>query len=91
MVPVATPATAGQRTAYVRHPGDVIRVALGAVLVAACSVIAALESVSGVEASRGQELPPAHLAGSGEERRVGAHHGYEPAENTTLAPCRSNR
>jgi undecaprenyl-diphosphatase len=50
MVPVATPATAGQRTVYVRHPGDVIRVALGAVLVAACSVIAAVESVSGVEA-----------------------------------------
>jgi hypothetical protein len=25
MVPVATPATAGQRTAYIRHPGDVIR------------------------------------------------------------------
>src|SRR6516225_4425965 len=49
MVPVATPATAGQRTAYVRHPGDVIRVALGTVLVAACSVIASVESVSGVE------------------------------------------
>ena len=28
-VPAATPAAAGQRTAYVRHPGDVIRVALG--------------------------------------------------------------
>jgi undecaprenyl-diphosphatase len=50
MVPVATPAAAGQRTVYVRHPGDVIRVALGVVLVTACSVIAAVESVSGVEA-----------------------------------------
>ena len=49
VVPVATPATAGQRTLYVRHPGDVIRFALGAVLVAACSMVAALESVSGVE------------------------------------------
>ena len=28
-VPAATPAAAGQSTAYVRHPGDVIRVALG--------------------------------------------------------------
>jgi len=49
VVPAATPATAGQRTLYVRHPGDVIRFALGAVLVAACSMVAALESVSGVE------------------------------------------
>ena len=49
VVPAATPATAGQRTLYVRHPGDVIRLALGAVLVAACSMVAALESVSGVE------------------------------------------
>src|SRR6516225_9075478 len=49
VVPAATPATAGQRTLYVRHPGDVVRLALGAVLVAACSMVAALESVSGVE------------------------------------------
>jgi len=49
-VPVATSAAAGQRTVYVRHPGDVIRVALGAVLIAVCSVIAAAEPVSGVEA-----------------------------------------
>ena len=47
---VARTAAAGQRTVYVRHPGDVIRVALGAVLVAVCSVIAAAEPVSGVEA-----------------------------------------
>jgi hypothetical protein len=49
-VPVATPAAAGQRTAYVRHPGDVIRVALGAVLATACSVIASAAPVSEVEA-----------------------------------------
>lgn len=47
---VARTAAAEQRTAYVRHPGDVIRVALGAVLVAVCSAIAAAEPVSGVEA-----------------------------------------
>src|SRR6516225_1825615 len=45
VAPVAIPATAGRRTLYVRHPGDVIRFALGAVLVAACSMVAALESV----------------------------------------------
>ena len=49
VVPVATPETAGQRTLYVRHPGDVVRVTLGAVLVTACSLIASLESVSDVE------------------------------------------
>jgi MFS family permease len=32
----------------------------------------------------GQEPPPAHLAGSGEERRVGAQHGHEPAEEHHL-------
>ena len=42
-------ADTGQRTGYVRHPGDVVRVVLGAVLVAACSLIASLESVSDVE------------------------------------------
>ena len=47
---VARTAAAGQGTVYVRHPGDVIRVALGAVLIAVCSVIAAAEPVSGVEA-----------------------------------------
>ena len=43
VVSVPLPASAGQRTLYVRHPGDVIRVALGAVLVMACSVIASAE------------------------------------------------
>jgi undecaprenyl-diphosphatase len=42
-------ADTGQATGYVRHPGDVIRAALGAALLAACSLIAALEPVSGVE------------------------------------------
>ena len=48
VVPVARPVTA-RASAYVRHPGDVVRVALGAVLVTACSLIASLESVSDVE------------------------------------------
>ena len=47
---VARTAAAGQRTVYVRHPGDVIRVVLGAVLVIVCSAAAAAETVSGVEA-----------------------------------------
>src|SRR6516162_1324521 len=47
---VATPRIDRERTFYTRHPGDVVRVAVGAVLVAACSLVASLESVSGVEA-----------------------------------------
>jgi hypothetical protein len=49
VVSLPVPARAGRRTLYVRHPGDVIRVALGAVPVIACSVIASAEAVSGVE------------------------------------------
>jgi undecaprenyl-diphosphatase len=49
VVPATASSAAGQRTVYVRHPGDVIRVALGILLVAACSLIASLESVSAVE------------------------------------------
>ena len=49
VVPATASSVAGQRTVYVRHPGDVVRVALGTVLVAGCSVIASVESVSGVE------------------------------------------
>ena len=37
------------RADYTRHPGDVVRVAVGLVLVAACSLVASLEAVSGVE------------------------------------------
>ena len=47
---MATPRIDRERTFYTRHPGDVVRVAVGAVLVAACSLVASLESVSGVEA-----------------------------------------
>ena len=37
----------------------------------------------------GQELLPVHLEGPCLEGGVGPQHGHEPAENTTLAPCRS--
>src|SRR6516162_11231189 len=46
---VATATTDRERTFSTRHPGDVVRVAVGLVLVAACSLVASLEAVSGVE------------------------------------------
>jgi undecaprenyl-diphosphatase len=46
---VGRPTPDRERTSYTRHPGDVVRVAVGLVLVAACSVVASVESVSGVE------------------------------------------
>ena len=49
VAPVTVSSATGQRTVYVRHPGDVVRVALGAVVVIGCSLVASAESVSGVE------------------------------------------
>jgi undecaprenyl-diphosphatase len=46
---VATSTSRAERGSYTRHPGDVVRVAVGLLLVVGCSLLASLESLSGVE------------------------------------------